>query len=118
MVIEELDNGVHPSRVKLLVDTIWECSHRRNLNVLVTTHNPATLNGLTPEQLGCVVICHYDHQEQADKLTALSDLPDSDVLLQKGSLGDLVTRNVLETYLMPNFAEEQKQKAQAWLDLF
>ena len=118
MVVEELDNGVHPSRVKLLVDTIWECSHRRNLNVLVTTHNPATLNGLTPEQLDCVVICHYDHQEQADKLTALSDLPDSDVLLQKGSLGDLVTRNVLETYLMPNFAEEQKQKAQAWLDLF
>lgn len=118
MVVEELDNGVHPSRVKLLVDTIWECSHRRNLNVLVTTHNPATLNGLTPEQLDCVVICHYDHSEHADKLTALSELPDSDVLLQKGSLGDLVTRNVLESYLMPNFAEDQKQKAQAWLDLF
>jgi predicted ATPase len=73
MVIEELDNGVHPSRVKLLVDTIWECSHRRNLNVLVTTHNPATLNGLTREQLDCVVICHYDPSEQADKLTALSE---------------------------------------------
>lgn len=118
MVIEELDNGVHPSRVKLLVDTIWECSHRRNLNVLVTTHNPATLNGLTPEQLDCVVVCHYDPIEKADKLTALPDIPDSDILLQKGSLGDLVTRNVLESYLMPNFAEEQKQKAQAWLDLF
>ena len=118
MVIEELDNGIHPSRVKLLVDTIWECSHRRNLNVLVTTHNPATLNGLTSEQLDCVVICHYDQNEQADKLTALSELPDSDVLLQKGSLGDLVTHNVLETYLMPNFEEDQKQKAQAWLDLF
>ncbi len=118
MVIEELDNGVHPSRVKLLVDTIWECSHRRNLSVLVTTHNPATLNGLTPEQLDCVVVCHYDHSEQVDKLTALSALPDSDVLLKKGSLGDLVTHNVLETYLMPGFKEEQKQKAQAWLDLF
>lgn len=118
MVIEELDNGVHPSRVKLLVDTIWECSHRRNLNVLVTTHNPATLNGLTPEQLDCVVVCHYDPIEKADKLTALPDIPDSDILLQKGSLGDLVTRNVLESYLMPNFAEEQKQKAQEWLDLF
>lgn len=118
MVIEELDNGVHPSRVKLLVDTIWECSHRRNLNVLVTTHNPATLNGLTPEQLDCVVVCHYDPIEKADKLTALPDIPDSDILLQKGSLGDLVTRNVLESYLMPNFVEEQKQKAQEWLDLF
>jgi len=118
MVIEELDNGIHPSRVKLLVDTIWECSHRRNLNVLVTTHNPATLNGLTPEQLDCVVVCHYDPIEKADKLTALPDIPDSDILLQKGSLGDLVTRNVLESYLMPNFEEEQKQKAQEWLDLF
>lgn len=118
MVIEELDNGVHPSRVKLLVDTIWECSHRRNLNVLVTTHNPATLNGLTPEQLDCVVVCHYDPIEKADKLTALPDIPYSDVLLQKGSLGDLVTRNVLESYLMPNFEAEQQRKAQEWLDLF
>jgi predicted ATPase len=118
MVIEELDNGVHPSRVKLLVDTIWECSHRRNLNVLVTTHNPAALNGLTPEQLDCVVVCHYDPIEKADKLTALPDIPYSDVLLQKGSLGDLVTRNVLESYLMPNFEAEQQRKAQEWLDLF
>ena len=118
MVIEELDNGVHPSRVKLLVDTIWECSHRRNLNVLVTTHNPATLNGLTPEQLDCVVVCHYDPVEKADKLTALPDIPYSDVLLQKGALGDLVTRNVLESYLMPNFEAEQQRKAQELLDLF
>jgi hypothetical protein len=118
MVIEELDNGVHPSRVKLLVDTIWECSQRRNLNVLVTTHNPATLNGLTPEQLDCVVVCHYDPIEKADKLTALPDIPYSDVLLQKGALGDLVTRNVLESYLMPNFEAEQQRKAQELLDLF
>jgi hypothetical protein len=118
MVIEELDNGVHPSRVKLLVNTIWECSHRRKLNVLVTTHNPATLNSLTSEQLDCVVVCHYDPIEKADKLTALPDIPYSDVLLQKGSLGDLVTRNVLESYLMPNFEAEQQRKAQEWLDLF
>lgn len=65
-----------------------------------------------------MVICHYDYNEQADKLTALSDIPGSDVLLQKGSLGDLVTRNVLESYLMPNFAEEQQRKTQEWLDLF
>jgi predicted ATPase len=118
IIIEELDNGVHPSRVKLLVDTIWECSHRRNLNVLVTTHNPATLNGLTPQQLDCVVVCHYDPVEKADKLTALPNIPYSDVLLQKGALGDLVTRNVLESYLMPNFEAEQQRKAQELLDLF
>ncbi|MFZ2726535.1 MAG: ATP-binding protein [Methylococcaceae bacterium] len=118
IVIEELDNGIHPSRVKLLIDTIWECSHKRKLNVLVTSHNPATLNSLTPEQLDCVVVCHYDHQEKADKLTPLLQVPYADVLLQKGALGDLVTRNVLENYLMPNFEQEQQRKAQEWLDLF
>ena len=106
------------NKVKLLIDTIWECSKRRNLNVLATTHNPATLNGLIAEQLDCVVVCHYDPNEQADKLTPLSEIPFSDVLLQKGQLGDLMTQNVLETYLMPNFEEEQQHKAEEWLELF
>jgi len=118
IIIEELDNGIHPSRAKLLVDTIWECSRRRKLNVLATTHNPATLNGLTAEQLDCVEVCHYDSAEQADKITPLSKLPFSDVLLQKGQLGDLMTQNVLETYLMPNFERDQKNKVESWLELF
>jgi len=118
IIIEELDNGIHPSRAKLLIDTVWECSHRRSLNVLVTTHNPAALNDLTKEQLDCVEVCHYDAEEQADKITPLSKLPFSDVLLQQGQLGDLMTKNILETYLMPKFEEEQQKKAESWLELF
>lgn len=118
IIIEELDNGIHPSRTKLLIDTIWECSQRRGLNVLVTTHNPATLNSLSSEQLDCVEVCHYDRDEQADKITPLSEIPFSDVLLQKGLLGDLITQNIVEAYLKPNFEAEQKSKADAWLELF
>ncbi len=44
VVVEEFDNGVHPSRVEDLVEAIHEASQRRRLSVLVTTHNPATLN--------------------------------------------------------------------------
>jgi len=118
IIIEELDNGIHPSRAKLLIDTVWECSHRRALNVLVTTHNPAALNDLTEAQLDCVEVCHYDAMEQADKITPLSQFPFSDGLLQQGKLGDLMTKNVLERYLMPSFAEEQQKKAESWLELF
>lgn len=116
IIIEEMDNGIHPSRVKLLVDAIWEASHRRNLNVLVTTHNPATLDSLSAEQLESVVLCYHDNEQNTSKLTPLLDLPRADVLLERGRLGDLVTRRVIEQHLAPDFDEEQKRKAKAWLE--
>lgn len=116
IIIEEMDNGIHPSRVKMLVDAIWDCGKRRNLNVLATTHNPATLNCLSDEQLEAVVLCHYDHEAETSRLTPLLDLPRVDVLLERGLLGDLVTRQILDQHLAPNFDEEQKQKAKTWLE--
>jgi predicted ATPase len=118
IVIEEFDNGLHPSRVKVLVEAIEECCTRRKLNVLVTTHNPATLNTLSKKQLQGVVLCHWDKEEKSSKLTPLHDLPYQDELLARGQLGDLVTRQMIETYLAPNFEKERQEKAQAWLAEF
>jgi len=111
IIIEEIDNGVHASRVHVLIDAIWEASNRRNLNTLITTHNPATLDSLNDEQLECVVVCHYDKQSQSAKLTPFFELPRVGVLLQKGKLGGLVTRNVIERYLDPDSAQERKKLA-------
>jgi len=116
IVIEEMDNGIHPSRVDMLVNYIWDCSKRRKLNVLATTHNPATLDCLSSEQLESVVLCYYDYPSNTSHLIPLTDLPRAEVLLERGSLGDLVTRRVLEQHLTPNFDEDQKRKAQAWLE--
>lgn len=116
VVIEELDNGLHPSRVRLLSEAISEACARRKLNVLVTTHNPATLDGLTREQLEGVVLCFWDRTKKASRLVPLLELPRADVLLERGHLGDLVTRRVLEQHLMPGFEESQKARAQEWLD--
>jgi ABC-type branched-subunit amino acid transport system ATPase component len=116
IVIEEMDNGIHPSRIKILVDAVWECSHRRKLNILVTTHNPATLDSLDSEQLKAVVLCYRDSESHASKLMPLSGLPRVESLLEQGRLGDLVTRRVLEKYLLPNFEEIKKSKALEWLE--
>jgi predicted ATPase len=59
IIIEEFDNGLHPSRIDALIKAILDCCHRQSLNVLVTTHNPATLNALPPELDG-VVLCTGD----------------------------------------------------------
>jgi predicted ATPase len=116
VIIEEFDNGLHPSRTGILSQAIWETSSRRKLNVLCTTHNPATLDALTPEQLESVVLAYWDKEQQASRLIRLLDLPRADVLLERGHLGDLVTRRVLEQHLLPRFEEIAKVEAQSWLD--
>lgn len=116
IIIEELDNGLHPSRVGVLASAIWEASARRKLNILCTTHNPATLDSLTPQQLAGVVVAYWDPAQKASRLIRLLDLPRANVLLERGHLGDLVTRRVIEQHLMPGFEEKQQKEARAWLE--
>lgn len=116
IIVEEFDNGLHPSRVGVLVKAIEDCCSRRGLNVLVTTHNPATLNALSEKQLEGVVLCTWDKSPGVSRLVRLPDLPFQEELLSRGQLGDLVTREIIDQYLAPNFTEEQKQKGLEWLD--
>ena len=41
----------------------------------------------------------------------LSELPRVESLMEQGRLGDLVTRRVVEKYLLPDFEENQRNKA-------
>lgn len=116
IIIEEIDNGVHASRTHVLIDAIWEASNRRHLNTLITTHNPATLDSLTDEQLECVVVCHYDKQSQSAKLTPFFELPNVYELMERGKLGSLVVKNIIEQHLDPEFEAERKRIALEWLE--
>ena len=116
VIVEEFDNGLHPSRVGVLTSAIAEATERRKLRVLVTTHNPATMNNLTSEQMKGVVLCTWSEKKQAADLVALDSLPRSDELLERGPLGDLVSRRVIEQYLAPEFEEQQRQKVLDWVE--
>lgn len=115
VIIEEFDNGLHPSRVRVLTEALADCCGRRDLKVIVTTHNPATLDVLEPDQLDGVVLCFKDNTAQASTMLPFSQIPRSDELRERGTLGDLVTRRVIERYLAPDFEEERKRRALAWL---
>lgn len=105
VVIEEFDNALHASRTGVLTQAIWDACKRRELNVLCTTHNPATLDALTREQLEGVVVAFWDRSQKTSRLVPLLSLPRADVLLERGHLGDLVTRRILEQHLLPSFEE-------------
>lgn len=115
IVIEEFDNGLHPSRANLLVGALAETASRRNLNVLVTTHNPAFMDALDETQMNSVVICHSDDSGSGSKATKLGDMDIAGTLGLRGGLGDFVTHGALERHLAPDFAKQRAKETREWL---
>lgn len=99
LVIEEVDNGLHPSRADLLLKMLREIGERRQIDVLVTTHNPALLNALEPEMLPFVIVAHRDSQTGESKLTPLEDLENLPKLMASGPLGKLAEQGSIERSL-------------------
>jgi AAA15 family ATPase/GTPase len=116
VVIEEIDNGVHPNRAKHLLASIRDIAERRKLRVLLSTHNPALMDALPDEALGDVVFC-YRHPLIGDsRLIRLGDMDDFPGLILQGTLGQLVTAGVVDRFVKsPHTSEARKQQAMAWL---
>lgn len=91
LVIEEIDQGLHPSRARLLVDAIHQFSKQNKIDVIATSHNPAFLNQLRGADLQGLVLCHRDLDTGQTRLTPWIDLPESAALLARGLIGDIAT---------------------------
>ena len=116
VVLEEFDNGIHPSRAATLIQAVLEIATRRKLSVIATTHNPATLDAIPPEHLVGIYVCVWDAQAKTSRVERLLDLSRIDVLLEHGQLGDLVTKDIFERVLRPNLEEAQRSASKAWLE--
>lgn len=100
MVIEEVDNGLHPSRSHLLVKMLREIGEQRQVDLLVTTHNPALLDAFGPEVVPFVIVAHRDFLTGESLLTPLEEIEKLPKLMASGSLGKLTTQGVIEKNLM------------------
>jgi len=99
LVIEEIDNGLHPSRAELLVRMLREIGEKRKIDILITTHNPALLDALGPEIVPFVVVAHRDSETGESKLTLLEDIENLPKLMASGTLGKLTTKGAIERSL-------------------
>ncbi len=116
VVIEEIDNGIHPSRAESLILQIIGIAEARGLRVLLTSHNPALLDALPDESLGDVLCCYRDPEFGDSRIVRLGDLDRFPELMAQGTLGQLVTRQVLDRFLKDKTTpEERKQAALSWL---
>jgi predicted ATPase len=117
VVVEEIDNGVHPSRAGMLLENILKLANSRRLRVLVTTHNPALLDALPVAAIPDVVCCYRDPEQGDSRLIRLEDVRDYPELVAQGPLGQLMTRGILDRYLKDRRSEDEKKAdALRWLD--
>jgi predicted ATPase len=116
LVIEEVDNGVHPSRAKQLLTTMREQAEKRGIRLLLSTHNPALMDALPDEALSDVVFCYRDPKDGDSRLVRLADLQDYAGLVARGPLGELVTNGIVDRFVKsPIMPEQKKQNAIDWL---
>lgn len=91
LVIEELENGLHPSQAGRVLELIKETSASLGTQVMVTTHSPALLNEMTGELNRSVIVCYRDETTNRSRLSRLPDLPGYAEAMAAGPLGDVVT---------------------------
>ena len=94
--IEEIDNGLHPSRAKLLVEFLREIRDSRGLDVICTTHNPALLDAFGNTMIPFISVVYRDEHTGGSRIRLLEEVDILPRLLARGSVGDLVTKGKLE----------------------
>ena len=95
-VFEEIDNGIHPSRLRLLLDLIESRTSEGDVQVVTTTHSPELLSmvsGKTFENTS--VVCRRPDTEDA-VIRPISELPNADELRRSQGLNRLHTSGWLE----------------------
>ena len=117
LIIEEVDNGIHPSRIQHLVNKMYEIAAERKIQILVTTHDPAMMNAIPPQEKGNVLCCYRDKEDGCSKVVRLSDSPQYIDILTNGRLGSLVASPKFDD-IIKKTSEERQKEHEAWVEQY
>ena len=81
--IEELENGIHPTRLSLLVQLIEGQTERRGIQVVETSHSPQLLQFLSPRSLEHASLVYRLPNRPDAKIKLVLDLPDARRIVQE-----------------------------------
>ena len=86
---EEIDNGIHPSRLRLLAELIERCTAQNGVQVVATTHSPDLLSMVGDETFrNTSVVCRRPDTNTA-VVRPVAGLPNADDLRRSQGLGRL-----------------------------
>lgn len=93
---EEFDNGIHPTRLHLLLNLVQQACAHESIQVVGTTHNPALLAFLEPEARGHALLTYRSEGASGARIRRILDLPDVERVLASQDLGRLHASGWLE----------------------
>lgn len=99
MAIEEIENGVHASRLRLMVELLRNRTANGNTQVMVTTHSPIVLAWLKPEEYATTFFCKRDDESGESIIKPLTEIPHFNDVVKKQPIGDLFAEGWLEAAL-------------------
>ncbi|SPF54067.1 putative ATPase [Candidatus Sulfopaludibacter sp. SbA4] len=97
LLVEEIENGIHPTRLRLLIELLKSRTAGGRPQVMATSHSPLVLAWLTEEDYKTTFYCKKDEETGASTITPLSEIPRFTELARKQPAADLFAEGWLET---------------------
>ena len=98
LLIEEIENGIHPTRLRLLVELLRSRAAKGESQLFVTTHSPTVLAWLKPEDYDHTFLC-VRAEDGSSIIKPVSQLPHFIDAVQRTPFADLFSEGWLETTL-------------------
>jgi predicted ATPase len=109
---EEFDNGIHPTRLHLLLRLVQQACKHQNIQVVGTTHNPVMLAFLDDDARDHALLVYRPETSPYSKVRRIMDLPDIERILETQDLGRLHAAGWLEDAAAFSDPEEPEQPDQ------
>lgn len=93
---EELDNGIHPTRLHLLLQLIEQQTARQGRQVMATTHSPQLLAYLSADSLKSATLVYRPKEQVSAQIKRIVDIPTIMRVLRKQDLARLHATGWLE----------------------
>lgn len=111
ILIEEIDNGIHPAKVYKLIDQLIRIGKERHIDIVITTHNATLLNLYKKEELVGVSVVYREKEKGTSKITSFVDIDNFPAVLATGGLGNAM----IDESLIDALKNKQHKKDYSWL---
>lgn len=98
-LIEEIDVGLHPARLHVLVEFLEALARERRIQIIATTHSPVLLQAVPRETLLSAVVFGRVPEHEGTIMRRLGDLPRFEETLERTGIDELFATGWLEMAL-------------------
>jgi predicted ATPase len=99
ILIEEIEAGLHPTRIRLLVEYLEAVTRERQIQVIATTHSPVVLQWLSDESLRNAIVFGRTPEHEGTIMRRLGDLPHFNEVVERAGIEEMFTTGWLEMAL-------------------